>query len=626
MIPAWFTLSILIFDVGTPIKLLVAFVLVLSIVSPVAGFLLAVAVAPLGHLLSVLMSYSGFRITEAAVLAFFTGWLLHGYEDHRGPGVPRGVGWLTAAAIVASIAGSTWRLGRYPGELTKEFEIITHAYYLIPDRLGLGAGARIVEGIAIAAAAVMFFRTRPRLAVTIPAVLAGAGCIVAAASWLLWYGIAPAAILQQYAFNRYRVAAHTGDANAAGSHFAMLVCLTLGMVFHARGRDRAIWLVVLAANATALWLTASRSAVVAAALVVILAAAWRMSSRLKSRTQAIAIGTVAIVVIAIGAVLFWKSTANQLNRGTTFRVQFNATSWRMIAARPLVGVGIGQYYPASTLFLTPELAWNYGAENAHNYFLQIGAELGIPGLVLFSAVIGAGLWRALRALTVSPRDVRLLGVAAGIATFAATCFVGHPFLIDEVAIPFWAQLGLLLALAGSTLDNDRLAARDDDSLARPSWLLTAVIATVVVYIGLVVPFGAVRRDIEPPESQAVDGFFGWESGAEGERYRWTERYASVFVPADVGHVEIPIRIPASVPGLKPVAVTLSINGRKGSTTLATNRWTIVPVDLAEPQAPARFTRINLQAERTWQPALYVPGSADFRFVGVQVGEVKTVRR
>src|SRR5262245_12684139 len=171
VIPAWFTLSILIFNVGTPIKLLVAFVLVLSIASPVAGFLLAVAVAPLGHLLSVLISYGGFRITEAAVLAFFTGWLLRGYEDHRGPGVPRAVGWLTAAAIVASIAGSTWRLGRYPGELTKEFEIITHAYYLIPDRLGLGAGARVVEGIAIAAAAVMFFRTRPRLAVIIPAVL-----------------------------------------------------------------------------------------------------------------------------------------------------------------------------------------------------------------------------------------------------------------------------------------------------------------------------------------------------------------------------------------------------------------------------------------------------------------------
>ena len=627
VIPAWFTVSILIFNVEMPTKVIVGSILALSIVSPVAGFLCALAVAPLGHLLSVLITYNDFRVTEAVVLAFFTGWLLHGYADHRGPEMPRAIGWLMAAAIVASIAGLVWRLGRYPGELAHEFEVITHAYYLLPDRIGLGAGARIIEGVAVAAAAVMLFRTRPRLAITLPAVLAGGGCIVAAASWLLWYGIAPAAILKQYAFNRYRVAAHVGDANAAGSHFAMLVCLTLGMILYARGRERAIWAVMFAANATALWLTASRSAVVAASLAVIVAAAWMISSRLKSRTQIMVIGAAAIVVIAIGVVPLWKSTANQLNRGTTFRVQFNSTSWRMIAARPLIGVGIGQYYPASTLFLTPELAWNYGSENAHNYFLQIGAELGAPGLLLFSAFIGAGLWRAMRALTVAPRDVRLLGVSSGVAAFAATCFVGHPFLIDEVAIPFWAQFGLLLGLSGSTLENHRLTARDDRSPRAPrSRLVTAAVVAIVVYCGLAVPIRALRKDIAPPESQAVDGFYGWESGAEGERYRWTDLYASLFVPADVAHVDIPIRIPASVPGLKPVAVTLSINGGKGSTTLATSNWTIVPVDLPEPQSPVRFTRINLRADRTWQPALYVPGSADFRFVGVQVGEVPIVLR
>jgi O-antigen ligase len=625
VIPAWFTLSILIFNVETPIKALVGFILALSIVSPAAGFLCALAVAPLGHLLAVIITDNNFRITEAAVLAFFAGWLLRGYADRRGPSVPRAIGWLTAGAMVASIVGSTWRLSRSPGELAREFDVIVHAYYFLPDRIGLVAGARIVAGIAMAAAAVTLFRGRPRLANELPAVLAGAGSLVAAASVLLWYGVAPAAILRQYAVNRYRVTAHVGDANAAGSYFAMLVCLTLGMVFYARGRDRTLWLAMCAANATALWLTASRSAVVAAALAVILAAAWIVSSRLKSRVQMVTISAIALVVIAIGTVPLWRSTASQLNRGTTFRVQFNATSWRMIAARPFVGVGIGQYYPTSPLFLTSELAWTYGSENAHNYFLQLGAEIGAPGFILFSAFIGAGLWRAMRALTVAPRDVRLLGVASGVGVFVATCFVGHPFLIDEVAIPFWAQFGLLLGLAGSTLDNHRLTAPERRSRAAPPWLLTAATVAVVLYLVAAVPIRASRRDIEPPASQAVDGFYGWESGAEGERYRWTERYASVFVPADVTHVDIPIRMPASVPGLKPVAVTLSINSRPGSTTLTTNTWTIVPVDVPAPQSPARFTRVNLRADHTWQPALYVPGSADFRFVGVQVGEVRMVR-
>lgn len=626
-VPAWLTLSILIFDVATPTKALVALVLALTIASPPAGFLAAVAIAPLGHLFAVVATNTDFRISEAAVLAFLTGWLLRGVDDRFGPRVPYAIGWLAAAAIVASIAGSVWRLGRYPGELAHELDIIVHAYYIFPDRIGLGAGARILEGIAVAAAAVTFFRARPRLAVVLPAVLAGTGAVVAAASVLLWYGIAPAAILRQYATNRYRVTAHVGDANAAGSHFAMLTCLSLGMLLYARGRDRAIWLVIFAANAAALWLTASRSAVVAGVIALLAAAAWIVWSHLRSRRQALAIAATVLVVVAIGAVPWFRSTANQLNRGSSFRVQFNATSWRMIAARPIVGVGIGQYYPTSTLFLTPELAWNYGAENAHNYFLQVGAELGLPGLLLFTTFVGAGLWRALRALTIARRDVRLLGTTSGVAAFVATCFVSHPFLIDEVALPFWAQFGLMLGLSGSILENARLSAAGKPSPPAPrSWLATAAVATAAVYIALVVPIRAMRQDIEPPASQAVDGFYGWESGADGERYRWTDLYASLFVPGDVVHVDVPIRIPASVPGLRPVTMTLSINGRTGSTTPATSTWTVVPVDVPAPQSPAEFTRLNLRVDRTWQPALYIPGSADLRSVGVQVGDIRMVRQ
>ena len=63
-------------------------------------------------------------------------------------------------------------------------------------------------------------------------------------------------------------------------------------------------------------------------------------------------------------------------RGGGFRQQFTGASLRMMRARPVSGVGIGQYYRMSPLFLSPQLGWAYGAENAHNYFLQIGGELG----------------------------------------------------------------------------------------------------------------------------------------------------------------------------------------------------------------------------------------------------------
>jgi len=42
--------------------------------------------------------------------------------------------------------------------------------------------------------------------------------------------------------------------------------------------------------------------------------------------------------------------------------------------------------------------------------------------------------------------------------------------------------------------------------------------------------------------------------------------------------------------------------------------------------PTRFTRIDLRMDRTWQPGVYIAGSADLRRVGVQLGEPRVFRR
>ena len=620
IVPGWITLAILIFNVGWPTKAIVGLELILSIVSPAAGFVAAVAVAPLGRLIAALVSVDNFRIGEAVILSFFVGWSLRGWADHRGPRAPGRIGWVLAAAVAASIAGQLWRLGRYPGELSWNADRLVHIYSMFEDHFGFVAGARLIEGVALAVATVTLFRSRPRLAVVVPAVLIGTGCATAAAGVLLWYGVAPAAILRQYALNRYRVTAYVPDANAAGSAFAMIICLALGMAFRARERERRIWLRLLAANAVGLWLSASRSAVGASVLGLTFMAVWLVWTRSKSRWTDRALVGLAIVVAAMAGPQLLRVTRDQLSRGSDFRLQFIATSARMIAAAPLVGVGVGQYNRTSTLFLSPQLAWNYGSENAHNYFLQIAAEFGVPGLGLFAAFIGVGLWRAVRALSASPHDARLLGCATGIAVFLGTCVVSHPLLIDEVALLFWVQLGLLFALAGSVLE-----AGDRARAGPPAWWLTAATVTAVAYVGGLAAVTAMRRDIEPPQSAAVDGFYGWESGDDGRRYRWTREYSSVFVPADVVRVEIPVRMPTVARALRPLVVIPSVAGVAAPPVHVGDSWSVISLDLPHVDPPTRFKRINLRVDRTWQPALYIPGSADLRAVGVQVGECRMFR-
>jgi O-antigen ligase len=624
-VPGWFTVAVLIFAVPLSTKLIVGTVLFTSLISPAAGLLTVAAVAPLGHLLNQLVGVEGFRMSEALVLAFLAGWLLRAQDDRRGPTVPSLIGWLLVCAIAASIGGLAWQLGQHRGELARTFDLLFHAYYLIGDQIGFVEGARLLEGLALMVATVTLFRQRPRLAVALPAVLAAAATAAAAASVLLWRGIAPAAILERYARIGYRVSAHVADVNAAGSYFAMTLCLALGMAVRARGRERALWLIAGCATGVGLWFSESRTAIGAAGVVIAAAVAWTASLKWRPAVRLVTLAPLVAVALGLGSVRAHFLERDQTYRGAGFRTQFNETSVRMIAARPLFGVGVGQYYRTSPLFLSPQLAWTYGAENAHNYFLQVGAELGVLGLALFSAWAGVVLWHALKALGHQPRDARLLGGTAGVIVLLGTCLTGHPLLVDEVAFPFWIQFGLVAGLAGSVLLNADLAADGFRPARRTpkAWLLATVAIAVCIVVSA--PVSAARGAVEPPASQSVDGFYGWETGSDGMRFRWTGHYASLFVPADVTHVYVPVRVPTRALGVAPMGVEVMIGGSGQGRTLVGEPWATISLALPDAEPPARFKRIDFKVDRTWQPALYIAGNADLRAVGVQVGECQLVR-
>src|SRR5205823_1237599 len=135
-----------------------------------------------------------------------------------GPAVPAIVGWLLAAAVAASVGGLALQAWSHrPGELAETVDFIIHLYFQIQDRLGFVDGARLLEGIALTAATVTLFRQRPRVAAQLPIALAASATLAAAASLLLWRGIGPASMLERYARIGFRVSAHVGDVNAAGS-------------------------------------------------------------------------------------------------------------------------------------------------------------------------------------------------------------------------------------------------------------------------------------------------------------------------------------------------------------------------------------------------------------------------
>ena len=115
-----------------------------------------------------------------------------------------------------------------------------------------------------------------------------------------------------------------------------------------------------------------------------------------------------------------------LNKISIYRLEIFAGALRMFAQFPLMGIGQGNFFHLSSIldFMGSPWITQTGGENAHNYFLQTLAELGIIGALSFVLVF---LWPFKHCIRVK----RL--VPAGIAIFAIFLgnFYSHSLIIRE---------------------------------------------------------------------------------------------------------------------------------------------------------------------------------------------------
>ena len=617
IVPVWLSASFVLTP-AIPIELraIVAVVAIISLVRPEEGLCVVAAVAPLGDLIAMGMEASPVRFAEALVVAFLAGWLARPARSVN-PGPATGA-LVTYAALalgalaLASTAVLVLQLRTYFPQGWADLSGQTLHQYFAPgaDSFGAVAGGRLIEGLALSAAVVLLIRRRPMLAVWIPGAL-GAGCVATVvAAYLLWHGFALPGVLARHALLGDRIVAHVSDINAAASYFALMLFLAAGMAARESGGARLWWFAVVTSAAAGLWLSGSRSAYVAVALTAVAALIWLTRQRWHTSVRYVVL-TVCAVAVA-GALLLRsmeiESAATRNSAG--FRVQFTQTSYRMIRSRPWFGLGIGQYYSTSPMFLNTPLAWAYGSENAHDYFMQIAAELGLIGFAASMALVAGMLWLIMRALARAPGNYRLLGLACGLVAFLATCTTGHPFLAPEVAFPFWLAAGVALVLSAPDVSGNHAS----------GWRLSVpAVAAGAIALALTIPIRAREAPPGPRHGRAVEGLFDWETGADGRRYRWTETYASVFVERKAERIEIPMRAPKETPAGEPAFAEVSVDGGKKSRWPLGDQWSRVTVELPYTPAIVQGRRINIRAG-------HVRVLPDARTVGVQIGEARVLER
>ena len=169
-------------------------------------------------------------------------------------------------------------------------------------------------------------------------------------------------------------------------------------------------------------------------------------------------------------------------------LQGRTAGWRtaawMAGRRPLTGVGHGAFaaeYAEARLALAERgVRFSAGERrmfaNAHNEYLEVAAEWGLPGL----AALGWGLWlliaRLRRGLVRGPPREDAALAAAGVLALAVLAAAHFPFRLGVVAFP--ALLLLAWALAPEAAAGEAGAARGVSGRAL-AWSLVALLALAV---------------------------------------------------------------------------------------------------------------------------------------------------
>lgn len=120
---------------------------------------------------------------------------------------------------------------------------------------------------------------------------------------------------------------------------------------------------------------------------------------------------------------------------------------------PYTGIGLGMFSRAvSVLYPLFLVGPDVDIGSAHNVYLQVGTDLGIPGLVAYMALLALGLmvsWQAFRAVRAAgggDLSAVALGLAVSLGVIMLHGLVDVPVWDNKPAILGWVLLGTIAAI------------------------------------------------------------------------------------------------------------------------------------------------------------------------------------
>ena len=446
--------------------------------------------------------------------------------------------------------------------------------------------------------------------------------------------------------------------NSFGAILAAFVPLVLGLVFVAKGAWKALYFVLLlfvfvlfphiGARSAFLGLSVSLLAFFVLAIKIIPFP--KISGREFLKTSAVQLLALFILVAVLigGAVSFTRSrlydrlknnvidltkTGNWL-RISPERYFLWKEACSMIKKFPLTGVGVGGYIielPNYYLLDKDEDASPLDSfkriDSAENYFLHVGAEMGIIGLLLVLCVFFT-LFRLMfkngRNLFWTDKDNFIfLGAAAGLISLFSNFFF-HSFIGNfETKYMFWLLAGIVMVWG-------RWPGKSPEK--------THVSRTYrIVGVCCIFLFGGIhfwnsshslslKSRTETFDIKQNFGLYRVEMMGDGQKFQWTREYGGLSLEVVKPVIKIPLH--ASHPDIKEDPVKVKIYLVKeffkekrllDELVLTDSAWRTCEFQI--PEELGEKVILLLYVSRTWNPQK-AWGVPDPRNLGVAVGEIE----
>jgi O-antigen ligase len=305
----------------------------------------------------------------------------------------------------------------------------------------------------------------------------------------------------------------------------------------------------------------------------------------------------------------------------------------MMKDYPISGVGIGSYIIDLPNYYTlnPQkdeavLAGYKRNDSAENYFVHVGAEMGLIGILfagwLFLA-IAVRMIRAVRNKRGMPSRIYTFGIFAGMIAYFINLFF-HSFIGSfEVKYLFWLGVAALFQTGGSEGEKEKKIRSGKTVLYCGLGLLTVFAGTSLWQSSHSL---SLRSRTEQFGIEQMFGLYGAEKTEEGRIFQWSGKNAGLTLTIKKPTLEIPLL--ASHPDIseRPLKVRIYLlkNFFKEKRlieefTINENKWQTHRYDLSEEVGSEVFLLVKVS--RTWSPQKEM-GIPDARRLGIALGRIE----